>query len=59
MKKAKFVKTAIIRVELEYPFLPKYSDEQIKAMMQLIELPENYKLDKLVICNERHVEERE
>ena len=45
MKKAKFVKTAIIRVELEYPFLPKYSDEQIKAMMQLIELPENYKED--------------
>ena len=35
--------SAIIRVELEYPFLPKYSDEQIKAMMQLIELPENYK----------------
>ena len=28
---------------LELMSLPKYSDEQIKAMMQLIELPENYK----------------
>ena len=45
MKKAKFVKTAIIRVELEYPFSPKYSDEQIKAMILFEDLPENYKED--------------
>ena len=45
MKKAKFVKTAIIRVELEYTFSPKYSDEQIKAMMLFKELPENFKDD--------------
>ena len=45
MKKAKFVKTAIIRVELEYPFPSRYPDKKIKELMENIELPENYKED--------------
>ncbi len=45
MKKAKFVKTAIIKVELEYQFPSRYTDKQIKKLMENIELPENYKED--------------
>ena len=43
MKKAKFVKTAIIKVELEYPFPSRYTDKQIKELMENMELPDEYK----------------
>ena len=43
MQKAKLVKTAIIKVELEYPFPSRYTDNKIKEWMENIELPENYK----------------
>tara|TARA_R110000824_G_scaffold256095_3_gene445028 strand:+ start:221 stop:388 length:168 start_codon:yes stop_codon:yes gene_type:complete len=45
MKEAKFVKTAVIKVELEYPFPSRYTNKQIKELMENIELPENYKED--------------
>lgn len=45
MKQAKLVKTAIIKVELEYQFPSRYTDKQIKKLMENIELPENYKED--------------
>lgn len=45
MEEAKFVKTAIIKVELEYPFPSRYTDNKIKELMENIELPENYKED--------------
>ena len=45
MEKTKLVKTAIIKVELEYPFPSRYTDNKIKELMENIELPENYKED--------------
>ena len=47
MKKAKIVKTAIIRVELEYPYPSWFSDERIKELMDNLRfnLPEEYKED--------------
>ena len=45
MQKAKLVKTAIIKVELEYPLPSRYTDNKIKELMENIELPENYKED--------------
>jgi len=42
MKEAKLVKTAIIKVQLEYPFPIRYTDEQIIKIMENVELPEEY-----------------
>ena len=56
MEEAKFVKTAIIKVELEYPFPSRYTDNKIKELMENIELPENYKEDSykfIKIINDR------
>jgi len=45
MEKGRFVKTkvAVIKVELEYPFPSRYTDKQIKELMENIELPEQYR----------------
>jgi hypothetical protein len=43
MKEAKFVKTAIIKVELEYPFPSRYTDKKIKELMENMELPDEYR----------------
>ena len=42
-KTAKIVKTAIVKIELEYQFNPNVSDEDIKWEIENMELPENYK----------------
>ena len=39
----KVVKTAIVKVELEYPFPGRYTDKQIKEIMENMELPEEYR----------------
>ena len=42
MKNAKFVKTAIIKIQLEFPFPSRYTDKQIQEIMENVELPEGY-----------------
>ena len=42
-EKMKVVKTAVVKVELEYPFPGRYTDKQIKESMENMELPEEYR----------------
>ena len=57
MKEAKLVKTAIIKVQLEYPFPSRYTDEQIIRIMENVELPEEYVEDSYEFLSLIHISE--